>query len=464
MNAETAMKAELEAMNTVLKSDEVGFDTVIKAFVKAEVTGKDKPRPIANYGEVRLYALAKVAWVFEHVMFDVLRDASIKARGKRDAIQGIVAGMSGMRKGARWVENDLTAFEFGISEPLKQFEQEIFRHIAKLVGVSETGAELFERVVDDRDKSATWRMAYKDATGEKKTKKIKLPHTMRESGDRVTSSGNFLQNLVAWFSFLVDPDFVKDAIQSLLRFHGARMFYVSPRDKTMIEKKGKLVRKMYLCMFAFEGDDTLARFEEGIWAKGKEPCPVEAFFTRWGWKSKLVWKAMSGDDYARFVGYEALLCDGEAVWDGAEVVMTPETKRFLKTKSRTTTSVTPGELKTCIRLFAADLGEGFKRVEPMHAFLTAMYNDNPGGVTIDAQKMKEYYLAVHGEVPDANIKLSANVKMPEFEGGDSSKWKRLLRCAAGEFTDAEWATMCHIGTVNVHGADLSTSVPASWLA
>jgi hypothetical protein len=397
-------------------------------------------------------------------MFDALMDASIKERGKHEVIEKIVQNMSSMRKGARWVENDLTAFEFGISETLKQFEQEIFRHIAKIIGVEDSGSLLFERVVDDRDKSATWRMSYKDATGEKWTKKIKIPQTMRESGDRVTSSGNFLQNLVAWFSFIVDPDHVKEALQSLLRFRGARMFYVSPRDRTMVEKRGKLVRVTYLCIFAFEGDDTLARFEEQIWSCDDLPCPVEAFFTRWGWRSKLVWKALSGDDYARFVGYEALLCDGEVVYDGGEVVMTPETKRFLKTKSWTTTSVTPNELRTCTRLFAANLAEGFKHVEPMHAILRAIYDDNAGGIDIDAQKMREYYLAVHGELPDAGMKLAANVKMPEFEGGDPTKWKRLLRCTAGDFTDREWAEMCHVGTVDVHGADLATSVPASWRA
>jgi hypothetical protein len=464
LSHEAAMRAETEAMNVVLKSDTVGFDTVIKAFVKAEVSSKDKPRPIANHGEVRLYALAKVAWVFDHVLFDVLQDASIKARGKREAIQNIVTNMSSMRKGARWVENDLKAFEFGISAPLKQFEQEIFRHIAHFIGVEDSGSLLFERVVNDRDKTATWRMSYTDATGEKKTRKIILPQTMRESGDRLTSSGNFLQNLVAWFCFLVDPDHVMSALQSLLRFRGAKMFYVSPRDAKMVLRNGNYSRQNYMCMFAFEGDDTLARFQEEIWAKDGEKCPVAEFFVRWGWSPKLVWKATTGDDYARFVGYEALLCNGECVYDGAQVVMTPETKRFLKTKSWTTTQVTPGELRTCIRLFAAELGKGFSRVEPMHAFLSAMFNDNPGGCDIDAGVMKEYYLAVHGEVPEANTKLSARVEMPEFEGGDSSKWKRLLRCTAGDFTNAEWATMCHIGTVDVHGADLATSIPAKWLA
>jgi len=60
--------------------------------------------------------------------------------------------------------------------------------------------------------------------------------------------------------------------------------------------------------------------------------------------------------------------------------------------------------------------------------------------------------------------MSRAVPMPPFECGDPSKWKRLLRVSAGEFTDREWAEMCHVGTVRMHGADLATCVPASWRA
>jgi hypothetical protein len=461
---EAAMKVELEAMNACLREDQVGFDTVVKAFVKSEVTGKDKPRPIANHGETRLYALSKVAYAFEHVMFSKLIRASIKERPKKEAIAEILQNMDGMREGA-YVENDLTAFEFGISEPLKQIEQEILRHIANIIGVEDSGQLLFDRVVDDRDKSVTWKMKYRDATGETKTAKVKIEQTMRESGDRITSSGNFLQNLIAWFSFLVDPEHVEDAFDTLLKSRGARMFYVSARDQTLVDVRGRKVRRKYLVCFAFEGDDTLGRLEEKLWPKSEdEPCQVMAFFDRWGWKAKLVWKPLVGDAYVRFVGYEALISDNKVVYDGAELVMTPETKRFLNTKAWTSTCVTPQELKTCIRIFAATLAEGFKRVEPMHAFLQAMFDDNSGGVDVAGEKVREYFLSAHGVLPDASTVMKANVRLPEFEGGDASKWKRLLRASAGDFSDAEWATMCHIGTMQQHGADLATSVPAAWRA
>jgi hypothetical protein len=464
MSHDAAMKAEYDAMNAALSSDGVGFDTVIKAFVKSEVSGKDKPRPIANHDVIRLCALTKVAYVFEHTTFDVFRDGSIKDRAKRDAIEVIFTNMSDMRPGARYVENDLKAFEFGISEILKQIEQTVFRHIARLIGVEDIGELLFERVVEDRDKCATWRMSFRDSTGERRTFKLVLQQTMRESGDRVTSSGNYFQNLVAWFSYLVDAEFVEEALDSLLRFRGRRMFYVSPRDRTLKIVKGKQVRHNYLACFAFEGDDTVGRFEEKIWAEEGEPCPVEAFFCRWGWSPKLVWKPLLGDTYVRFVGYEALLCDSKVEYDGGNIVMTPEVKRFLTTKSWTTTDVTPQELKTCIRIFAATLGEGFKHVEPMHAFLQAVYDDNAGGIDVSAEKVREYVLAVSGHLPDAGMTVSRAIPMPGFECGDPDKWKRLLRVSAGDFTDAEWATMCHIGTVRVHGADLALSVPAAWRA
>jgi hypothetical protein len=461
---EGKMKVEMDAMNTELRRDIVGFDRVIKAFVKSEVTAKDKPRGIANHGDVRLYALAKVAFAFEHVMFDVFQSASIKGRPKHKAIEEIFTNMSKMRAGARWVENDLTAFEFGISEPLKQIEQEIFLHIARLIGVEDVGDELFERVVEDRDKCATWRMTHKDATGEKKTAKIKIPQTMRESGDRVTSSGNFLQNLIAWFSFLVDPEHVGDALDCLIKFRGAKMFYVSPRDTELINAPNRagLVRRKYLACLAFEGDDTGGRLEENVWARNEqEECPVSLFFTRWGWKAKLVWKPLQGDGYMRFVGYEALISDGEVVYDGGEMVMTPEVTRFLNTKSWTTTDVTPQELKTCIQIYAATLADGFTRVEPIHAFLTAIYDSNKGGCTVKAEKVREYMLARTGELPDAGVTV-ASVSLPGFVGGDSEKWKRLLRCSAGEFSDREWAEMSHVGSVDVHGADLALCVPAAW--
>ena len=123
-----------------------------------------------------------------------------------------------------------------------------------MIGVGEIGDVLFERVVNDRTKACVWSMRYKDGAGEKRTLRLHMPDVMRESGDRLTSSGNFLQNLIAWMSFLVAPDAVPFAIQSLLGTKGEKLLYTSARDG-----------KKYLAMLLFEGDDTLGRLEEAVW-------------------------------------------------------------------------------------------------------------------------------------------------------------------------------------------------------
>ncbi|CAE8635679.1 unnamed protein product [Polarella glacialis] len=138
----------LEALNDAEGSG-LSYSKLVKAFVKSEVSSKNKPRPIANHGVTRLVGLAKVAWVFDNVMFDKLEGMSIKHRSKGQVMRDIAIGMNGMRGSARWGENDLTAFEFGISEELKQCEADILTHIGSLVGLEDVSSLLFERIVGD---------------------------------------------------------------------------------------------------------------------------------------------------------------------------------------------------------------------------------------------------------------------------------------------------------------------------
>lgn len=438
------------------EGDGVSYSKFVDAFVKAEVSSKSKPRPIANHKEIRLCALAKVAWVYEYILFDKFNKMSIKHRKKKTVLSEIAEDFSNMKNG-RWVENDLTAFEFGVSEVLKGIECTIFRHIASHIGVEDVGSLLFERVVSDRTKPCVWSMRYKDETGEKKTFRLILPRAMRESGDRLTSSGNFLQNLVAWVSFLVKPGEVSRAVGSLCRTKGSKMFYVSARDDCK-----------YMAMFVFEGDDTLGRLEEScLWSplrEGAADSLTDDFFYRWGWKPKLSWKSTTGYDYARVVGYDVLLKDGVAVKDGNEYVCCPEMKRLLTTKQWTTSSVTPQELKTCNRIFAATLAADFTRVEPFYAFLKAMYDSNQGGKRVADEKVREHYLSVTGELPDYKTYVMTNIEFPEFDGTGSEEWKELARVSCGPFTDLEWARACAQPDHDRHGADLALSFPASWLA
>jgi hypothetical protein len=454
LSEEQKAQWQLDAMS-MADGDGLSYSKFIDAFVKAEVTSKPKPRPIANHKEIRLCALAKVAWTFENIIFHRLKQMSIKHRTKHEALSDIAGALSGMKNG-RWCENDLTAFEFGISETLKECECAILRHIASHIGIEDVGEPLFERVVYDRTKKCVWSMRYKDEAGEKRSFRLVLPRAMRESGDRLTSSGNFLQNLIAWASFLVEPGMVDKAIESLLRTQGAKMFYISARDG-----------KKYLAMFVFEGDDTLGRLEEPVWEPhrtGTNVSLADDFFLRWGWNPKLSWKKTSGYDYARVVGYDVLIKDGVAVKDGESYVACPEMKRLLTTKQWTTTSVTPEELKTCNRIFAATMATSFTRVEPFYAFLRAMYDGNSGGKNVSDEKVREHYLMMTGELPEHSSCKMSDVTFPEFDGTGSDSWKELARVSCGDFSDYEWASACAQAAHDRHGADLAIGMPASWLA
>ncbi|APG78124.1 RNA-dependent RNA polymerase [Beihai weivirus-like virus 20] len=437
------------------EGDGLSYSKFIDAFVKAEVSAKPKPRPIANHKEIRLCALAKCAWTYEHVLFRRMNKMSIKHRTKSEALSDVANALSSMKNG-RWCENDLTAFEFGISAKLKACECAILRHVASQIGIEDVGSLLFERVVNDRTKTCVWSMRYTDETGEKRTFRLILPTVMRESGDRLTSSGNFLQNLIAWCSFLLAPGTVRKSVESLLRTRGEHMFYCSARDG-----------KKYLAKLVFEGDDTLGRLDEPVWEPKREGATeslVDDFFYRWGWKPKLSWKATSGYDYARVVGYDILIKDGVAVRDGDKLVACPEMRRLLNTKQWTTTNVTPEELKTCNRIFAATLAADFTRVEPMYSFLRSMYDSNPGGKTVTDEKVREHFLMMTGELPAHGSSLLSDIAFPEFDGaGNDVEWKALARVSCGDFTDLEWATACAQPLHDRHGADLATGMPASWV-
>ena len=121
-----------EAMIANLKSQHEDVDRVFKAFIKNETSKKPKPRNVVNHGERRVAAVAKIAAVYEHILFSRLKYVSIKGRAKRQALTEIAKQMS--RIPGMAIESDLTAFEFGIRNPFKACEAKILRHIAGHIG------------------------------------------------------------------------------------------------------------------------------------------------------------------------------------------------------------------------------------------------------------------------------------------------------------------------------------------
>lgn len=439
----------IDALNA--ESDEgVPFSLLVDAFTKKEVSKKPKPRPIANHGNARVWGMARTAGVFEDTMFHCVPGACIKYKQKTRKMNEL---FTGIQECAYKIENDLTAFEFGIYDRLKQAECDIFKHIMGHLNLDADNAGFCCRVVDARTQACTWVLRYTDAAGAKCCLKLALPRPMRESGDRVTSSGNFLQNLLAWLTLLVKPGKAERAIQSLIKNKGKWFKYVSARDS-----------KEYTAVLAFEGDDTLGSLDERILIVDDGRL-INEFFTSYGWKAKLKVASNVGSDCIQFVGYTALLRDGNIVMEGANVVMFPEIKRILQDKPWSSTELPPEEFHPSVAVYATCMANEFKYFAPMHAFFTAMRSDHlakGGQVRRSNGMLKDLYIKMHGEVGTEEQILN---NVPDLEPllDGSQAYQELARVHAGEYTKEEYACMCGVMTLDMHGRDLACFFPRAWL-
>lgn len=426
-----------------------GYCRMVKAFNKAESSSKRKPRAVADHGPERLIPLAKVAWVFEQLMKKV-SSSNIKGRPKEKALSELFRGFSGIDNLKMLVENDLTAFEFGVGETLKMIEADILNHIASHLRLD--GFECaFERIVDSRTKAATWTMSYTDGAGAKQKLSIKLPRCMRESGDRLTSSGNWLQNVIAWFSFLCDPEHIEEAVKGWVKSGGRNFFYVSARKAEIDPKTGKY--KKCLARMAFEGDDTAGGLEEEIPVE-----EIEEFFARWGWKPKIRVVKLKGYDYMEFVGERALMFDSKPVIVDGRLISAPPIKRLLKEKSWCTSKMLEKDRPGSLKLYAIRLAQQFRSVPSMFAFARAMYQDNKHGQSVDKGALEDYLRSL-GEYGDRMPNLS---KFPEPEDTNPEIWATWAEVTAGKSTDLERASMCGLTSLKQHGFDLQTAIPAAW--
>jgi hypothetical protein len=394
----------------------------------------------------------RTAFCLEKATFHALPHACIKNAVKRQKLEELFRTVGTF---SHVVENDLSSFEFGISETLKAAELTLVKKVfAELQSANALGSEapsFCERVFDTRTKCCKWVLNFKDGAGQESRMFIELPRTMRQSGDRITSSGNFLQNLLAWLSFLVKPEHMDAAVQSLLKSGGASMTYISARDG-----------KTYKCCLVFEGDDTLAGFEEECMAT---PVAAEEFFQRWGWKPKLRVVPKTGDSYARFVGYDALFIDGALKLVGGYPILCPEVSRILKTKNWTTCTIPEEDLKATFHIYATFMANEFTLVQPMYNYFLAMRNDNPmskigqvNGVLTDMYRKHKGDLHAESDAYEMT-KLELDPLL-----GDCPYHKRLVMAANGACSDAEWASMTGITTLEMNGADLACFVPKAWIA
>lgn len=443
------MQMHIDALNAT-GDETVPFSLLVDAFCKKEVTKKPKPRPIVNHGNARVWGLARTAAVFEDVMFHNLPFACIKHEEKNKKMNELFTNLDSCKYK---IENDLTAFEFGIYDRLKQAECDIFKHIMGHLNLDADNAGFCHRVVDSRSQACTWVLRYTDAAGAKCTMKLELPRSMRESGDRATSSGNFLQNMLAWLTLLVKPGKVEAAVQSLIQHKGKQFYYTSARDG-----------RQYKAFLAFEGDDTLGSLDEKILVHNDGQL-IDEFFISYGWKAKL--KTASNEGYAciLFVGYTALLRDGSVVMEGANVVMFPEIKRILQDKPWSSTDIPDEEYHPSVAVYATCMANEYRYFAPMHAFFAAMRSDHiakGGQVRRNNAMLRDIYIKMYGDVGTDEQVLSNVPDMEPFLDG-SKAYQELARVHAGNYSAEEYAAMCGVTTLEMHGRDLACFFPQAWL-
>lgn len=438
-----------EAFNNIFEFGTAGV------FIKSEVTGKDKPRVVVNHGPERLVVMARLAYVFDKVLFTAFKDASIKARTKRVAIEKALHDMN--RIGAGWmIENDFSSFDFSISTQLKAFEREVLLHISNLLGVDiECDMGDLQSLLDERTMAMKWEMRTKNGKVI-----VELDGAMRDSGDRLTSSGNFYQNLLAWIEYMVDEEDVNSFLLKLIHNRGGPTEYKSARDG-----------KVYVVKFTFEGDDTFNKTTEEL-----KKDDIDAFFARRGFQAKsIVTEPAKGQGFATFVGWHALTHDGLFVNEGG-FIMCPEIKRNLQTKDFRT-SVFQNNKDYLEAIDAATMAECFKEVGPMYQFWRAQFEESAARAkchditkvtNTDIQSMKGVMMrleGVDGEFTRARLNKMINTLMvcePKLDRED--RYRDLCRLAAGPFTDDEWACMSGMTSVKGnHGADNAMMIPASWL-
>jgi len=252
---------------------------------------------------------------------------------------------------------------------------------------------------------------------------------------------------------LVKPGKAEAAVQSLVKNKGKCFDYTSARDG-----------KHYRAFLAFEGDDTLGGINERILAfNGGEL--INDFFTDYGWKAKLKVVSNAGDDCVQFVGYTALVRDGTVVTDGNNVVMFPEIKRILQDKAWSSAEIPDAEYHATVAIYATYMANEFSRFAPMHAFFAAMRADHMskgGKVTRSNAMLRDIYIKEHGDVGTDEQVIGSIPDMAPFLDG-SPAYRDLARVHAGDFTDEEYSAMCGLTTLEMHGMDLASFLPKSWV-
>lgn len=343
----------------------------ISTSIKAEVVSKPKPRPIQAHGTERLALNCPLLGTYERILKARCGRYTIKGRPKQQVLQSIcnAAVDLGSHHHIFPLMFDQTAFEFGINDTFKAAEVKMLTKVASLLK-SEYAIypdDLVDKAIAERKKAVDWVMQCKDGRGFRFKHVIEMVTTMRQSGDRGTSSLNWFANALWVCVSLCRPGCYEEFWRELLAGNH-RGYFSFPAWDGM----GRVTLVMNL-----EGDDLL-----GFSTREDSALRMLEVAHAVGWKAKDELVPMSahhvngdsGHGHVTYVGYHIYTKDNVPCVVDGQFVMYPELKRFMTTKAWSTVAMEPKERAACEVLNYSVYAQSFEHLEPVACLCRALAN------------------------------------------------------------------------------------------
>lgn len=346
----------------------MGLPPRIKTAVKKEVTSKPKPRPIQAHGTERLALNCPLLGTFERILKTRLGQYTIKGRKKTDVLKDICASASLLAEATNGpvfpLVSDHSAFEFGINADFKLAEASMLSHIMKLMNSDYAifPDDLVEEAIKERLAPIDWVYEGRDGRGFRLKAVIHMLYTMRQSGDRGTSSLNWFANLLWVCVSLCNPRSYDEFFREMLRGNhrkGSGGYFSFPAWDGM--GRISLVLNM-------EGDDLLGWASQDVMPRMLEVSHAA------GWKTKneLVKPDPSGPGHVTYVGFHLYTNHGVPTMVDGHFVMYPELKRFLTTKAWSTVYMEASARAACEVLNYEVYARLFQHLEPVSNYCRAI--------------------------------------------------------------------------------------------
>lgn len=346
-----------------------GLPPKISTSIKAEVVGKPKPRPIQAHGVERLALNSPLFGTWERILKARLGRFTIKGKKKQLVFEKICHDANNLAAHGPLfpLQFDQTAFEFGINESFKNAEVKMLTKVASLLksDYSIYPDDLVDACIAERKNKIDWVMNTKDGRGYRHKHVIEMFTTMRQSGDRGTSSLNWLANALWVCISLCRPGCYEEFWENMCRAHLARNrghFNFPAWDG-----HGRVA-----IVVNMEGDDLIGFADRGDCVKRMLDVAHAV-----GWKAKDEFIApdpVTGNGHVTYVGYHLYTKNNVPCMVSGQFVMYPELKRFMTTKSWGSIVMEPSERAACEVLNYAVYAKAFEHLEPISHLCLALAN------------------------------------------------------------------------------------------